>query len=81
MNCSFSNNCSGDCPKYNLCMYNSLQNQLSEINNQLSFVLSALTKLTCESNTNNERLTIAEANLIDTVSMLIQLSNDSETKH
>jgi hypothetical protein len=62
-------------------MYNSLQNQLSEINNQLSFVLSALTKLTCESNTNNERLTIAEANLIDTVSMLIQLSNDSETKH
>jgi hypothetical protein len=62
-------------------MYNSLQNQLSEINNQLSFVLSALTKLTYESNTNNERLTIAEANLIDTVSMLIQLSNDSETKH
>jgi sortase (surface protein transpeptidase) len=61
-------------------MYNSIQTQLSEINNQLNFILTTLTMLTCEEGINKERLSIVEANLADTVSTLIDLTNDSESK-
>jgi uncharacterized protein YoxC len=61
-------------------MYNSLQSQISEINNQLTFILTALTKLTCDVNIQKESLSIVESNLIDAVSTLVQLTNDSETK-
>jgi hypothetical protein len=62
-------------------MYNSIQSQLSEINSQINFVLNILTQLSCESGIHKERLNIAEANLNDAVSTLIELTNDSETKH
>jgi hypothetical protein len=59
-------------------MYNSIQNQLSEINSQLNFVLNILTQLSCESGIQKERLNIVEANLSDSISTLIELTNDSE---
>jgi hypothetical protein len=62
-------------------MYNSLQNQLSEINSQLNFVLSILGSLSCEAGMQKERLNIVEMNMSDVVSTLIELTNDSETKH
>jgi sortase (surface protein transpeptidase) len=61
-------------------MYKSIQTQISEINNQLNFILTTLTMLTCEEGINKERLSIVEANLADTVSTLIELTNDSESK-
>jgi hypothetical protein len=60
-------------------MYNSIQSQLSEINSQLNFVLNILTQLSCESGIQKERLNIVEANLRDSISTLIELTNDSET--
>jgi hypothetical protein len=62
-------------------MYNSVQKQLSEIQQQLNFVLTALAQITCETGINKERLNIVEANTKDIVSTLIELTNDSETKH
>jgi hypothetical protein len=62
-------------------MYNSLQNQLSEINNQLTFILTALTKITQNVSTESERLTIVENNLTDLITTVVELTNDSETKH
>jgi hypothetical protein len=59
-------------------MYNSIQNQLSEINSQLNFVLNILTQISCESGIQKERLNIVEANLSDSISTLIELTNDSE---
>jgi hypothetical protein len=61
-------------------MYKSIQTQISEINNQLNFILTTLTMLTCEEGINKERLSIAEANLTDIVSTLIALTNDSDSK-
>jgi hypothetical protein len=60
-------------------MYNSLQNQLSEINSQINFALNILAQLSCESGIQKERLNIVEANLTDSISTLIELTNDSET--
>jgi hypothetical protein len=62
-------------------MYNSLQNQLSEINSQINFALNILAQLSCESGIQKERLNIVEMNMADAVSTLIELTNDSETKH
>jgi hypothetical protein len=62
-------------------MYNSLQNQLSEINNQLTFILTALTKITQNVSTESERLTIVENNLTDLITTVVELTSDSETKH
>jgi hypothetical protein len=59
-------------------MYNSIQNQITEINSQLNFVLNILTQISCESGIQKERLNIIDANLTDSVSMLIELTNDSE---
>jgi uncharacterized protein YoxC len=62
-------------------MYNSLQNQLSEINKQLSFILTSLTKLASDVSINNERLETSEANITDIVSTLLELTtNDSEPR-
>lgn len=81
MICNFgAKECSHNCPKFNVCMYKSIQTQISEINNQLNFILTTLTMLTCEEGINKERLSIVEANLADTVSTLIELTNDSESK-
>lgn len=80
MRCTFNaSTCSTECPKFSICMYNSIQNQLSEINSQLNFVLNILTQLSCESGIQKERLNIVEANLTDSISTLIELTNDSET--
>jgi hypothetical protein len=62
-------------------MYNSVQQQLSEIQQQLNFVLTSLAQISCEAAINKERLNIAEINTQDIVSTLIELTNDSETKH
>jgi hypothetical protein len=62
-------------------MYNSLQNQLSEINNQLTFILTALTQITQNVSIESERLTIVENNLADIITTVVELTNDSETKH
>jgi hypothetical protein len=62
-------------------MYNSLQNQLSEINNQLTFILTALTQITQNVSIESERLTIVENNLADLITTVVELTNDSETKH
>jgi hypothetical protein len=62
-------------------MYNSLQNQLSEINNQLTFILTALTQITQNVGIESERLTIVENNLTDIITTVVELTNDSETKH
>lgn len=79
MRCTFDAvKCSQECPKFTICMYNSVQNQLSEINSQLNFVLSILTQISCESGIQKERLNIVEANLSDSISTLIELTNDSE---
>lgn len=79
MRCTFDAvKCSPECPKFTICMYNSVQNQLSEINSQLNFVLSILTQISCESGIQKERLNIVEANLSDSISTLIELTNDSE---
>jgi hypothetical protein len=61
-------------------MYKSIQTQLSEINNQLNFILTTLMTLSCEEGITKERLSVAEANLGDIVSTLIALTNDSDTK-
>lgn len=62
-------------------MYNSVQQQLSEIQQQLNFVLTSLAQISCETAINKERLNIVEINTQDIVSTLIELTNDSETKH
>lgn len=81
MICNFGdNNCSPECPKFSICMYNSIQTQLSEINGQLSFILQTLTHLTCEEGIINERVSLVEKNINDIVSTLIDMTNDSETK-
>jgi hypothetical protein len=82
MTCEFgANDCSHNCPKFSICMYKSVQTQLSEINNQLNFILTTLTALTCKEGINEKRLSTVEANLSDIVSTLIALTNDSDSKH
>jgi hypothetical protein len=61
-------------------MYKSIQTQLSEINQQLNFILNTLTVLTCEEGIDKERITTIEANVSDIVSTLVMLTNDSESK-
>jgi hypothetical protein len=81
MNCEFNRGlCSTTCPKYALCMYNSMQEQFSEIQKQLNFILSSLTQISCEVGIQKERLVINDANLKDMLSMIIEITNDSETK-
>jgi len=81
MNCVFNiSSCSPSCPKFNMCIYNSTQNQLSEINQQLNFILNTLAQLTCEVGINKEKLQIVNADVKDLVSTVIDLTkNDSET--
>jgi hypothetical protein len=62
-------------------MYNSIQHQLSEINQQLNFVLTILAQISCETGITKKRLNIVEENTKDIVSTLIELTNDSDTKH
>jgi hypothetical protein len=62
-------------------MYNSLQEQLSEIQKQINFVLTSLAQLTCEKGIQKERLNIVEANVKDLLATVIEITNDSETKH
>jgi hypothetical protein len=82
MICEFTTTgCSPDCPKFSMCMYKSIQTQLSEINNQLNFILTTLTNLTCQEGITKERLLAAETNISDIISTLIVLTNDSESKH
>lgn len=82
MNCKFESvSCSTECPKYTICMYAAIQNQLSEIQMQLNFILTTLTTLSYEEGITKERVNILEANTKDIVSTLIDLTNDSETTH
>jgi archaellum component FlaC len=62
-------------------MYAAIQNQLSEIQMQLNFILTTLTTLSYEEGITKERVNILEANTKDIVSTLIDLTNDSETTH
>jgi hypothetical protein len=65
-----------------MCIYKSTQNQLSEINQQLNFILNTLGQLTCEVGINKEKLQIVNADVKDLVSTVIDLTkNDSETIH
>jgi hypothetical protein len=81
MKCKFDAlTCSTECPKFAMCMYNSVQNQLSEIQAQMNFILSTLTQISCEMGIHKERLNIIDGNMQDVVSTLIELTNDSETK-
>jgi hypothetical protein len=57
-----------------------MQEQLSEIQKQLNFILSSLTQMSCEIGIQKERLIINDANLKDMLSMIIEITNDSETK-
>jgi hypothetical protein len=59
-------------------MYNSIENQISEINSQLNFVLNVLTQLSSESGIQKERLNIVESNINDLISTVVELTNDSE---
>jgi hypothetical protein len=59
-------------------MYNSIQNQLSEINSQLNFILSILTQISNETGTQKEHLNVIDINMNDIISTLIELTNDSE---
>jgi hypothetical protein len=59
-------------------MYNSIENQISEINSQLNFVLNILTQLSSESGIQKERLNIVESNINDLISTVVELTNDSE---
>jgi hypothetical protein len=58
-----------------------MQEQFSEIQKQLNFILSSLTQISCEVGIQKERFIINEANLKDMLSMIIEITNDSETKH
>jgi hypothetical protein len=58
-----------------------MQEQLSEIQKQINFVLSILAQLTCEVGIQKERLNIVEANVKDLLTTIIEITNDSETKH
>jgi hypothetical protein len=60
-------------------MYKSIQNQLSEINSQINFVLNILTQLMCESGLQKEHLNCVDADIDDIISTLIKLTNDSTT--
>lgn len=43
MKCNFdANKCTIECPKYAMCAYYSIQNQLSEIQSQLNFLYSSI---------------------------------------
>jgi hypothetical protein len=57
-----------------------MQEQFSEIQKQLNFILSSLTQISCEVGIQKERLIINDANLKDMLSMIIEITNDSETK-
>jgi hypothetical protein len=57
-----------------------MQEQFSEIQKQLNFILSSLTQISCEIGIQKERLIINDANLKDMLSMIIEITNDSETK-
>jgi hypothetical protein len=79
MNCKFDAlSCSPECPKFSVCMFNSIQSQISEIQSQLSFILNTLAQYACETGINKERINIIEANTTDIVSTLIEITNDSE---
>jgi hypothetical protein len=58
-----------------------MQEQLSEIQRQLNFVLASLAQVSCEVGIQKERLIINDANIKDMLSMIIEITNDSETKH
>jgi hypothetical protein len=58
-----------------------MQEQLSEIQKQINFVLTSLAQLTCEKGIQKERLNIVEANIKDLLATVIEITNDSETKH
>jgi uncharacterized protein YoxC len=60
-------------------MFNSLQKQISEINNQLTFLLTALSKLTSDVNKDRDNLMTINENISDIVASIIQITNDSET--
>jgi hypothetical protein len=57
-----------------------MQEQISEIQVQLNFVLSTLGHLSCEGGIQKQRLNIAEANIEDLLSSIIEITNDSDPK-
>jgi hypothetical protein len=61
-----------------MCGYSFIQNQLSEINQQLNFILKALTQVSCESGIQKERIDILETNMNDVLTTIIEITNDSE---
>jgi hypothetical protein len=62
-------------------MYNSIQNQLSEINLQLNFVLNILTQVSQKTGIQQEKIQIIDENMNDIISTMIELTNDSEMIH
>jgi hypothetical protein len=58
-----------------------MQEQLSEIQAQINFILTTLAQVSCEVGMHKERLNIEEANIKDLLSTVIEITNDSETKH
>lgn len=64
--------CTVSCQKYPMCSYFSIQNQLNNIQSQLNFILSALTK-------NLEENEIAKLNIQNIVQTLINIEKDSES--
>jgi hypothetical protein len=62
-------------------MNNSLQEQLSEIQSQLNFILTSLAQLSCELGIQRERINIVENNTNDLLTTVIEITHDSELKH
>jgi hypothetical protein len=59
-------------------MYKSIQIQLSEINNQLSFILTSLANVINEEDLLNKRIENNTSDIAEVVTSLISILNDSE---
>lgn len=45
MTCKFNSECTSNCPKYTMCAYYAVQQQISDINEQIGFIYRTLNKL------------------------------------
>jgi hypothetical protein len=61
-------------------MYNSLQEQLSEIHTQLNFILTTLAQVSCEVGIHKERLNITDSDIKTLLATILEITNDSDTK-
>lgn len=80
MLCTFDTaTCQTTCPKFVICMYNSIQKQIIELNKQVNFLFLSFSNSTLENISIKEEIEKLKTDRDDLLSACLQLSNDSET--